>query len=234
MRRVTGSVRRAAVERSPDWLRRSLGRPMTYLDMLLVDHGIFRLLYLNKHRLSDKAWRSAQPAPFQLHRAARRGVRTVVNLRGERMCGSYFLERQVCDELGLKLVNYVVRSRAAPSRAELHGARELFNSVEYPILLHCKSGADRAGLMSALYRMEVDGWPVERARRELSIRYGHFRQADTGILDAFFERYLDDNARDPMPFWRWVDEVYDAGELKRSYHAAGWANRLVNGILKRE
>lgn len=207
---------------------------MTYLDMLLVDHGIFRLLYLNKHRLSDKAWRSAQPAPFQLRRAARRGVRTIVNLRGERMCGSYFLERQVCDELGLKLVNFVVRSRAAPSRAELHGARELFNSVEYPMLLHCKSGADRAGLMSALYRMEVDGWPVERARGELSIRYGHFRQADTGILDAFFERYLADNARDPMPFWRWVDEVYDADELKRTYHAAGWANRLVNGILKRE
>lgn len=234
VRRVTGPVRNGIIQHSPVWLKRSLGPSAIYLDMLLVDHGIFRLLYLNKHRLSERAWRSAQPAPFQLRRAARRGIRTIVNLRGERVCGSYALERKACRDAGLKLVDFVLRSRAAPSRAELHGARDILASVEYPILIHCKSGADRAGLMSALYRIEVDGWSIDEARRELSLRYGHFRQADTGILDAFFESYLADNARHPMPFWQWVDTVYDADELKRAFRARGWANRLVDGILKRE
>jgi protein tyrosine phosphatase (PTP) superfamily phosphohydrolase (DUF442 family) len=234
VRRVTGTLRSGLIQHSPDWLKRSLGPSAIYLDMLLVDHGIFRILYLNKHRLSHNAWRAAQPAPFQLRRAARRGIRTIVNLRGERVCGSYVLEKKACRDLGLNLVNYIVRSRAAPTRAELHGAREMLRSVEYPILIHCKSGADRAGLMSVLYRIEIEGIPIEAARRELSPWYGHFRTADTGVLDAFFERYLADNARSPMPFWQWVDEVYDADELKRTFQANGWANRIVNNILKRE
>jgi hypothetical protein len=37
-----------------------------------------------------------------------------------------------------------------------------------------------------------------------------------------------------MPFFEWVDNVYDPEELKRSFHANGWANRLVNDILRRE
>jgi protein tyrosine/serine phosphatase len=202
--------------------------------MLVVDHGIFRFMYANSHRLSDKAWRSAQPAPHQLRRFAKAGIRTIVNLRGERECGSFYLERQACERLGMKLVNFQVRSRAAPTRAEIRAARELFDRIEYPMLMHCKSGADRAGLMSALYRFTKEGVPIEKARAELSLRYGHIRQADTGILDHFFDSYIEYNRRRSMPFFDWVDNVYDADELKRSFHAKGWANRLVNDVLRRE
>ncbi len=66
------------------------------------------------------------------------------------------------------------------------------------------------------------------------MRFGHLRQADTGVLDEFFERYLADNAVRPMPFLQWVDTAYDHEELKRSFRAKGWANRVVNSILVRE
>ena len=59
------------------------------------------------------------------------------------MCGSYWLERAACERHGIKLVNFQVRSRAAPSKQELRAIRELFDRVEYPMLMHCKSGADR-------------------------------------------------------------------------------------------
>ncbi|HEX9882172.1 MAG TPA: sulfur transferase domain-containing protein [Hyphomicrobium sp.] len=226
--------REAAVHRSPAWLRRSLGPSATYLDMLLVDHGIFRAVYANRHKLSNKAWRSAQPAPHHIRRFARAGIRTIVNLRGERQCGSYWLEQEACARHGLKLVNFQIRSRAAPTREELMGAKRLFEVVEYPILMHCKSGADRAGLMSVLYRFLHEGVPLKEATRELSLKYGHIRQADTGILDYFFERYLSDSAVRPMPFFDWVDTVYDPDELKRSFQSKGWANRLVNSVLQRE
>jgi len=156
-RRVGRHLREHAVRSSPPWLRRAAGPPASYLDMLLVDHGIFRFMYANSHRISEKAWRSAQPAPHQLRRFARAGIRTVVNLRGERECGSYYLERQACERFGMKLVNFQVRSRAAPTREELLGAKRLFEEVEYPMLMHCKSGADRAGLMSVLYRFLHEG-----------------------------------------------------------------------------
>jgi protein tyrosine/serine phosphatase len=219
---------------APAWLRDVAGKPASWADMLFIDHGIFRLAYLNKHQLSDCAWRSAQPAPHQIGTVARAGIRTIVNLRGERSCGSYWLEQAACARHGVTLVNYQVRSRAAPSKDEIRGAREMLDRVEYPILFHCKSGADRAGLMSVLYKHLKLGVPMAEAKRELSLRYGHIRQSDTGILDAFFERYLADTAGRPMAFLDWVETVYDPDELAATFVAKGWANRIVNGILRRE
>ena len=234
VRRVTRGARLAVVEHSPGWLRRSLGPAATYADMLFVDHGIFRVFYLNKHKVSANVYRSAQPTPGQIAALAHRGVKTVVNLRGPRVCGSYFLERQACAREGIRLIDFTVYSRAAPSPAAVHAAAKLFAEIEYPMLMHCKSGADRAGLMSVLYKHLVEGEPIDLARRQLSLYYGHIRQADTGVLDYFFECYLADNARRPMPFLQWVDTVYDADELKRAFRAKGWANRLVNSVLVRE
>jgi protein tyrosine phosphatase (PTP) superfamily phosphohydrolase (DUF442 family) len=233
-RRAARDLRYRAQDAAPPWMRRILGPPASYLDMLFVDHGIFRMIYVNKHQLSDQAWRSAQPAPHHIRSFARAGIRTVVNLRGERDCGSFLLEQRACRRLGIKLVNFQIRSRAAPTREELRGARSLFEEVEYPILMHCKSGADRAGLMSVLYRYLHEGVPLEEAKNELSLKYGHIRQAHTGILDYFFERYLADNAVRPMPFFEWVETVYDPDELKDSFRSKGWANRIVDGILRRE
>ncbi len=222
------------MQRSPDWIRSSLGPLATYLDMLFVDHGIFRMFYANCHRISDCAWRAAQPAPHHIRRFSKSGIRTIINLRGERQCGSYWLEQAACDRYGIKLINFQVRSRAAPTPEELKAARSLFETIDYPILMHCKSGADRAGIMSVLYRFFHEGVPLDVAKNELSIRYGHIRQADTGILDYFFERYLADNAERPMPFLDWVDTVYDPVELKRTFRSKSWANRLVNSVLRRE
>jgi protein tyrosine/serine phosphatase len=43
-----------------------------------------------------------------------------------------------------------------------------------PLLVHCKAGADRAGLVSALYRFTGEGMSADQADRELSLVYGHF------------------------------------------------------------
>ena len=37
-----------------------------------------------------------------------------------------------------------------------------------------------------------------------------------------------------IEFWDWVDKVYDPDEIAHSFKARGWANRLVNNLLKRE
>lgn len=234
VKRVTNGVRRGVVERSPAWARRLLGGPAAFFELMLVDHGIFRLVYLNRHRISPEAWRSAQPAPHQIAAIAASGVKTILNLRGPRDCSSYWLEQAACQRHGIRLVDYQVRSRAAPSVEEVMGAAALFETVEYPILMHCKSGADRAGLMSVLYCHFRLGQPIDKAKRQLSLRYGHIRQADTGVLDYFFERYLADNAVRPMPFVDWLHQVYDPDELKRTYHSSSWANRLVDSVLRRE
>lgn len=227
-------IRQTIGDQAPPWARAMFGPAVNYADMLLIDHGVFRLAYQNRYKLAEGAWRSAQPAPHQVGRLARLGIRTIVNLRGERYCGSYWLERQACARNGIHLENFQVRSRSAPSKQEIFGASDLFQRIEYPMLMHCKSGADRAGLMSTLYLIVRENVPVEIARRQLSLKYGHIRQANTGILDYVFERYLEDNARSPIPFLEWVAHVYEPIALEHSFAAKRWANMLVDGVLRRE
>ena len=233
-KRIMQGWRQTVLDRTPPWLGRAVGPIAKRLDMVFIDHGIFRLFYLNKHRVGPDAWRSAQPAPHHIRAFARQGVRTIINLRGERLCGSYWLEEAECERLGIKLVNFQVRSRQAPTAEQIRAAKRLFDSIEYPMLMHCKSGADRAGLMSVLYRHLKEGVPLEEAKEQLSLRYGHIRQADTGVLDRVFDSYLEYNARQPIAFFDWVDNVYDPAELKRSFRSAGWARRLVDQVLRRE
>ena len=49
----------------------------------------------------------------------------------------------------------------------------LMERVEKPILIHCKDGADRTGLASALYLAVVKQEDPKVAEAQLSIRYGH-------------------------------------------------------------
>lgn len=234
LRRSATNARSRIAETAPEPLRRFAAPMANYADMLLIDHLFVRVLFPNRHRLSSRAWRAAQPLPYQLKTVKALGVRTVINLRGNGSKPTARAERAACERLGLTYVDYCVRSRDAPSKAELHGLRDLFACIEHPVLLHCKSGADRAGLASALYLHLVEKVPVEEAKRQLSLRFGHIRHADTGVLDAFFDRYLAHAASDPIDLFTWIDNHYDPVELKRSFRSRGWANRVVDGILGRE
>lgn len=202
--------------------------------MLVLDHLVVRLFFPNRHRLSDEAWRAAQPLPHQVRDLPRRGIKTVVNLRGQTDSSTYAYEVAACEAAGLKLVDFRIRSRSAPTRSELLAARELFASVEYPMLMHCKSGADRVGLMSALYLHARRGVPISEARRQLSLRYGHIRQADTGILDHVFDAYLAYAAETPIAFYDWVETVYDPEDIKARLQSRRWANRVVDTVFHRE
>lgn len=205
------------------------------LNMWFVDHGFIRDVYWNLHRLSERAWRAAQPGPRQLRKAKALGVRTVLNLRGRReTCGAYLLERETCRTLGLDLVDFPIRSRSALEPETLLAAADLFPRLDYPVLMHCKSGADRAGFMAALYMHLHEGRPIEEAARQLSLRYGHVSGAKTGVLDYFFRRYREDTAARPMTFTEWVRSAYDPAELDASFRANRLAGVLVDRILRRE
>lgn len=226
MRAVTSLLPRS-------WRARALPHAR-YLDMLLLDHLIIRTAFPNRHRLSADTWRAAQPLPHQVRDLKRRGIRTIVNLRGRNRSSTYVYERAAARKAGINMLDFRIRSRAAPTRAEVLAARDLFSTVQYPILMHCKSGADRVGLMSVLYLYTRHGVPIAEAKRQLSLRYGHIRQADTGILDLFFESYLAYAEETPIEFYDWVATVYDPADVAAHLHSRRWANRIVDKIFKRE
>lgn len=229
---------RPAGEAAPDvWPVTTTGQRLrAYLDMFFVDHGFFRYAYLNFHRVMKGVYRSAQPAPHHFRRFRRAGVKTVVNLRGGREIGAYALEREACERAGMAFEELRLRSREAPDRETIEEAARLLERVEYPILIHCKSGADRAGLMSALTVILRGGASAEEAKRQLSLKYGHVRQGPTGVLDAFLDAYAEAErkAGGRRDFLDWVRSDYDRMKVAQTFKASGWARWLVDKALRRE
>lgn len=214
-----------------------LGRRAAWLNSLFVDHALLRVPWRNWGVVeSGRLYRSNHPLPWQLRQAARRfGLRTVVNLRGRRSeCGSDVLGRWAAEELGLIHLDAPFESRGAPHRDRVLRLAGLYAGMAEPALIHCKSGADRTGLAAGIWLL-LQGRPVEDALAQLSLRWGHVRQSRTGILDAFFLRYAAfTRARGAKPFLDWVREDYDEEALRREFHSRSWADRLVDGVLRRE
>lgn len=195
----------------------------------------------NSHEIAPGVFRSYQPSPAQLEKWARRGVKTVVNLRGSKPSAALFLEEESCARLGLRLENFRVYSREAPSRETLLEAQELFARIEYPALFHCKSGADRVGVMAALYLFFTGKAPLDEALKQLSLRYGHVKHGKTGVIDAAFEQYLRHanekgvSLSDVDAFMRWADSsAYDPIAIKRDFLGSWWGNLLTERLLRRE
>lgn len=193
---------------------------------MLSDHGVLRLAYRNRHRVSERLWRSAQPAPFDIAWARRAGVRTVLSLRAEGFGGD-LLEQEACRREGLCFARLVLQSRAAPSKETLREAIALLPSLEAPVLMHCKSGADRAGLGAALWLILVEGRPAAEAMRQLSWRFGHVKSAKTGILDAFLAVWAETGEARGLAFQEWAETVYDPRALKAAFRS----NRAADAVL---
>ena len=98
--------------------------------------------------------------------------------------------------------------------------------------MHCKSGADRAGLASGL-AIVIEGGTAAAALQQLSWRFGHWSRARTGVLDAFFVRYAAD-AEGRVPFLHWVEHEYDEARLKRDFVAGGLSSFIADRVLRRE
>ncbi len=224
-----------------DDLSTTAGRKAMRRALMLGDHGLLRLFYDNTHEVDPgKLWRTYQPSPEKLNAWKDRGIRTVINLRGVTPAAHYLLEEEACLDLGLKLVTFHVYSREAPGRETLHSARNFFSKIEYPAIMHCKSGADRAGLMGVLYRFFVAGDPLDQAMEHLSFKYGHVRHGKTGVIDFAFQRYIDHATTNGIAlddldaFFEWVDGPYDPIALKQEFLSTWWGRFLTDGLLRRE
>jgi protein tyrosine/serine phosphatase len=231
----------ARMERIARWDRPIGGgwsRFKAWMSMIFVDHGVFRLFYLNKHSVDGRLHRAAQPWPHQIARFARQGGKSLVYLRGGKEHGSWPcslpLEREAAEANGLRIEEFLARSREAPDREMLLAAPAFFDTLRYPALIHCKSGADRAGFVAALYVLVHLKRPAAEALQQLHAKYGHFHWSKTGILDAFIERYRDEGEAKGVSFLEWVETDYDPEALARDFRPGFWSNMLVDRILHRE
>jgi glycosyltransferase involved in cell wall biosynthesis/protein tyrosine/serine phosphatase len=213
------------------WLDRFLDQP----NLMLTDHGVLRLAYKNQYRLAGGLFRANQPSPGVINTMVKRyGIRTVVNLRGENtQHGWYRLESEACTKNGLVHVNSLVFSRGLLETHDLLRLKDVIESIELPALVHCKSGADRAGFFSTLYRHFRLGEPVEDSCSELGVWYGHFEHGPTGVLDHFFRTYLADR-RPRQSLESWITCQYNKRQVEASFQPTAFGRWLTDRLLRRE
>lgn len=184
---------------------------------LWFDHAVLRTVWTNFFPVAEGVYRSNQPTHERFVKLKAMGIKSVLNLRGAAGAAHYLVEEESCRLLGLNLVNTTLKARyAAPAEnilALIHALRE----IERPFVMHCKSGADRAGFASAIYLLVIEGRPIHEARRMLSAKYIHFKWTKTGVLDYILDVYDARNTVDPISFEAWIATEYDPVKIQQDF-----------------
>ncbi len=213
------------------------GRLLAWLDMLFIDHGIFRLGFANLAIVAPgRLYRCNHPTPRRLSQLSRRyGLKTLINLRGktsETGYGSTALTREMASRLGLVFIDMSISGHNAPTKAEILRCHAVMREMTPPALIHCKSGSDRAGFVAAMFLL-FEGAKVDLARRHLSLRYGHVAHSRAGILDAFLLSYKREG-EGRKGFIDWVREDYDEEVLARDFRPRRLNYFIADKLLGQE
>lgn len=125
-----------------------------------------------------KFYRSAQMTKGELEDTiAKYGIKTVISMRGNPP--SLFGQEREIQTLSREKVEFhpfALEMDFFPSKKDLNEILELMHTAPKPILIHCRTGADRTGMISAIYELEEMKQPKEKALEQLSFRYWHVRK----------------------------------------------------------
>jgi protein tyrosine phosphatase (PTP) superfamily phosphohydrolase (DUF442 family) len=195
---VEAAAPRTARSRPVAWLMRSLKIAAISVGLSAASLGAYCgvIIYQGNFNAVEAGilYRSAQPDRDDLVAAARQhGIKSVLNLRG-RNPGSPWYDEEIAAsrELGLAHYDYPISAHRLVTRQQIAEILEIIRQAPKPLLVHCKSGSDRAGLVSALYRFALAGATAEDADQQLSLVYGHFPYltSRSGAMDDSFWAYV--------------------------------------------
>lgn len=137
-----------------------LGRPVEWARPIVRD-GL-----PNFRKVSQDLYRGAQPTAAGVRQLKDMGIKTIINLR------SFHSDK---DEIGDVEIGYEHINMEAwhPEEEEIvRFLKIVTDKQKSPVFVHCQYGADRTGLICAIYRVAVCGWPKESAVDEMV--YGGF------------------------------------------------------------
>jgi len=116
----------------------------------------------NLYKVSDRLYRSAQPTMEGFRSLKGLGVKTVLNLR------SFNSDRRELEDVGLNYQHLFVKAWHPEEKEVVRFLRLVTDESRSPVLVHCQHGADRTGLMCAVYRVAVQNWTKEAALKEMT------------------------------------------------------------------
>ena len=214
------------------WLVRAV---VGLLLVLFVAEVLRVTAWTNKHTvLPGRVYRSAQLSGDQLSDEIRdKNIKTVINLRGISTEYDWYKDEAKANHAaGICQEDITLSANRLPPPTELKRLIEVLDKTEYPVLIHCKAGADRTGLAATIVLLLYTDSTLNEARRQLLPRYGHFRFGRTAAIDRFFDLYENwlagqNASHTPDLFRNWATTVYTPGPAKSEL---AWLDPVPNPV----
>jgi hypothetical protein len=182
----------------------------------------------NLHTVVEgRVYRCSQPSADTLDQLiVKYQIRTVINLRGTcELLPWYLDECRATHKHNAAQEDINFSAGRFPSVTELRRLLEVLDNTEYPVLLHCRRGADRTGMAAMIVLLLKNDVTLAEARRQLGWRYGHFAVGRTAALDQFADFYVDwlqttGQQHSPDTFRDWAQHHYCPGSC---WSVLSWA-----------
>lgn len=139
-------------------------------------------------------YRSAQLSGSEIKAAVGKyDIKSVLNLRGAHKGEPWYDDEMAAvGALGLVHFDYPISAKRFVTTQQIEEILGIVRKAPKPLLVHCKAGADRSGLVAALFRYSDTGASAEQADQELSLLYGHFPYltSRSGAMDDSFWAFV--------------------------------------------
>ena len=116
----------------------------------------------NLYEVSPTLYRGAQPSAVGMRELKAMGIKTVLNLR------SFNSDRDKLRDTGLAYEQISMKAWHPEREDVIRFLKITTDKNNAPVFVHCQHGADRTGLMCAVYRVAICGWTKEEAIREMT------------------------------------------------------------------
>ncbi len=117
----------------------------------------------NLYRLEPNLYRARQPEPEDIPLLQALNVKTVISFR------AFHADEKTLSEAGIRLISIPIHTWDIRDDHVIDALSNIRQSLPRGgVLIHCQHGADRTGLISAMYRIVFQGWSRKEALRELT------------------------------------------------------------------
>jgi protein tyrosine/serine phosphatase len=139
----------------------------------------------NFGKVNDRYYRGSQPKESDYAQLVTLGVKAIIDLRHIPDDSV----KQSAERAGLRYINVPMLVRGYPPAELAPRFLALVNDPKnWPVYVYCHGGRHRTGVMTAIYRMAVEDWDLQRAYAEMR-QYGFYKRWGHGPLKAYVFDY---------------------------------------------
>lgn len=127
------------------------------------------------------------------HLVIAEGVKTILNLCGEQPGVAWYEGEKSCAQRqGVKFISLGLSANTPLDAKQLASLVAILRDAPKPLLVHCRAGSDRTGLVCALF-VASQGGSYRDANNQLSLYYGHFPYlgGKSVAMDVSLRRFFD-------------------------------------------